>query len=452
MPHQVDVLRWSKHRSSAGMFLQMRLGKSLCASRWAESRPVRDPKVLITCPLSVVPSWRRECRAEGIDLVELTGTAAQRERKFLEAGDRHGWYAINYEGCIKAGGGRKPRPSAYAELPWDVVIVDESPRIRNPKAKTTRVFLGHLADAPHKVLLSGLPNPEGPEDFVAQMIFLHGEFMGHRSYWTWRQEHMNPVRHGWVVRGKSEGPIRAEVHRLNYFLTRKEAGLPDQMVRSTRWVQLPPAVRRATREAERDFELGGELTDSKLTVLTWLMRLAGGRHKDPALRHDEKLKELEYLASGEFRGQKLVVWARFTAEIVAAEEYLRDRGHRVVRVTGEVDHDERARRIDDWSSKSGPRILVGQPRCLQMGVDLSAADVEVFVSNYPDFEIRSQAADRIVHPRKTWPVLCVDIVAEDSVDEDTVESLVDKDATAKSYSRRFLGRAAEGIARRRVAA
>lgn len=435
MPHQERVLEWARDRSSLPAFMQMRLGKSLVAIRWVEAKPDVD-KALVVCPLSVVPSWERELRLEGIEPCLLVGTAAQRTAAAERAGRDHKWYVINNEGLTSGRLGAKRKPSEFAQLPWDAVIIDESPSIRNPKAKLTQVALSYLAQAKYRAPLSGLPNPEGPEDYVTQMLFaMGGEFMGCRSFWEWRQKHMTPAGFGWTVKASSLGLLRAEVHKRSVIMTRAQAGIPDRKLRSVRHVAPPRRVMDAIRQARTEFAVGDLMTSNALVAQQWQCRLAGGRF--PGFEHDAKLDELVYLARGEFRKERVVVWARYTAELEAASERLTAAGVPNAVVRGEVPQAERQRRIAAF--KAGKlRALVAQPRCLDRGVDLSEANVAVILSNYFDFEIRAQLEDRIVHPKKSEPCLIVDIVARGTVDEDIADALADKRSTASSFNAKLL--------------
>lgn len=451
LPHQGRVLDWARGRDSVGLFLKMRLGKSLIASRWVEAG--RGDKVLIEAPLSVIPTWRRELAAEGVEYCELTGTRERRMRALERAGRDHRVYLINPEGLVVPGGGA--RGSDFAQAPWDVVVVDESTCIRNPKALVTKVHLRELSSAPRKALLSGLPNPEGWEDMVTQMLFLRGEFMGHSNYWSWRQEHCQPSLSGWEVRPKSVAPLRAEVRAHSVFMTRAEAGLPDEKLRTTRWVQLPRAVLAEIRRAERDFECAGRATANRLVAMNWMQRLAGGRFPDAPLQHDAKFRECALLARGEFRGQHVVAFCRYNAEVRALAACLGVAGVPATAVVGSdedgtrVDVDERDARIQHWRSRGG--WLVAQTRCVDRGQDLSEADTAVFVSNYWDNEVRQQAEERVAHPKKSRPSLVVDIAAEGTLDEDVVDALADKRVESTLLSANVMDRLARRVACRRDA-
>jgi len=437
MPHQARFLRWAKTRSAVAAFMEMRLGKSLCAVRWAETRPDVD-KALIVSPLSVIPSWRRELALEGIEACEITGSQEEREAAVVSAGRDHKWYLINKEGLL-AMSGRVARPSEWVKLPWDLVILDESPFIRNPKAKVTRAALDWLSSARYRAILSGLPNPEGPEDYVTQMLFLGGgEFMRCRDFWSWRSRNMQPGRFTWSVKGPSLVELKREVDSRSFFLRRRDAGMADRKLRQKRWVKLPKRVMIEMRRARREFSVGDRLTMNSLTAMGWEHQLAGGTFE--GFEHDAKTSEVVELAQGEFRRQQVVVWARFTAELEAVRRALRGAGVTCAVVNGGVKPADREVVISKFK-EGRTRVLIAQPQCLKMGVDLSEAEVAIVVSNYFDYEVRAQLEDRIVHPKKPRPALIVDLIAEGTIDEDVVEALTDKRINAAVFNSRMLAAA-----------
>lgn len=427
--------------------MEMRLGKTIVARRWAVTRP-RAKRILVACPIEIIRSWRKELALEGEELVELRGP--DRVERMWEA--RRGgarWFAVNFEN-LRVGGhrtkGGKPIavPSEIALADWDVVIIDESTAIRSPRSQITKVALGWLSRARYKAILTGLPNPEGADDYVTQFCFLFGEFMGCRNYWDWRARNMIPLpTRDWAPRRGVIGRVREEVHRRAFVLSRKDAGIGNRKMREPRYVQLPAAIRREMRSAEKDFEAGDLMTNNKLVTLMWMQRLAGGRFPDDRLWHDAKMRELVKLATGELRGQPIVVWARYTDEIDAACKALESAGIRALRVKGKLfGRKHNADHIDRFMAGDAD-ALVCQPQCVAKGVDLSRASIAIYLSNYFDYEVRAQSEDRIEHPLKREPLLILDILAEDTIDEDILEALKDKRFDSGLILRRFLERRSE---------
>jgi len=445
MPQQRQLVRWARRRSAIPIWMAMRLGKTLSAKRWMDTRPGAH-RILVVAPLAAIPGWYTQLTADGVSersMAVLTGTWRQRERAF-ERGvtDQARWFLINYEGLTLKGrktksGKPKAVPADIARLPWDGVILDESPKIRNPKANVTRVCLDYLSQARYTACLSGLPNPEGGENFVTQMLFLFGEFMGCRDFWSWRQEHMQPMGGGgWVLKGKTIGPLRAEVKRLSFMMSKKDAGIGSKLIRETRFVALPSAVMREIDRARTHLEVGDKLTNIILESLTWQTQLAGGCYPhDDSFQHSIKTRELVYLATTELAREPLVVAARYTAELEAAILALMKAKISCGLVHGQLK--DNAGTVQAFQ-RGEFRVLVCQPKVLQMGVDLSRSSTMICLSRWWDHEVNAQFEERTEHPAKKEPRLVVDIVARDTVDEDIVLALAEKTATAKMFTRRFL--------------
>src|SRR6476620_8990239 len=146
-PHQEQALRYAQQRDHIALFMEMRLGKSVVAIRWAQ--PFHGRR-LVVAPLSTLKGWEQELRDEGeTDVVWLTGISA-RARASLVTTAAHRWHLINYEAL-----------RSWHDAPsirWSCLIVDESTRIRNPKALITKMLTRKFFDVPHRAILTGLPN------------------------------------------------------------------------------------------------------------------------------------------------------------------------------------------------------------------------------------------------------------------------------------------------------
>lgn len=141
---------------------------------------------------------------------------------------------------------------------------------------------------------------------------------------------------------------------------------------------------------------------------------------------------------------KVIVWARFQMDITLILEALRARGIRAVRYDGLVNDDERAeakalfqgeRTLYEGSQVVGreavppeeqAKVFVGNPAAGATGLTLTAAKTVIYYSNSFKLIDRLQSEDRAHRIGQDNPVLYIDLVAEDSVDEKVVESLRNK--------------------------
>jgi SNF2 family DNA or RNA helicase len=436
--HQRVALRWARPRAAIALFMQMRLGKTLVAIRWAEGRPAPFHRVLVVGPLSVLPGWQEELALEGVRSTVLEGDLKHRVR--MLARGRVRWYLTNYEALFERGqrtprGKPKAVPSPIALFPWDCVILDESTRIRNPKAITTKVCLGWLAKAEHRAVLSGLPAPEGPIDFFEQMRFIHGRWMGCVNAYAWRYRYY--VRGGfkWEPKLETWALTRHAVRRDAFCLTRKQAGLGSRKIHERRYVALPPKLRKQYDRIESEFAYAENYTKWILEARTWMARLAGGFPKEKRLWSQHKNRELLDLLQGELAHSPVVVWFRFNRELRQAKVFLQKAGVPCVAVTGRTPLRVRARRKARWVRGDARAFLV-QIKCGRFGLDLSYADTAIYYSNGYSYEDRDQSEDRIVHPKKRRPLLYVDLVSQDTVDEDVLSALKHKRKAASFFAKR----------------
>jgi len=186
-PYQLEAFKYSMQTENPALFMEMRLGKTLVAIRRIKLYVPQDPKqglkVLIIAPNSTLTSWEDELTLEGIgDPVHLAGKRADRLAKLVGPGN---WFLINPEGCIpiKDNTASGVFCELLADHPWDVVLLDESTFIKNPNTKITKFLLNNFRDVPHRWILTGTPNPEGPLDFFSQFKFLNNDETFKGNYW-----------------------------------------------------------------------------------------------------------------------------------------------------------------------------------------------------------------------------------------------------------------------------
>ena len=240
-------------------------------------------RVLIVAPSSVCSVWPMEL-ADYADFPYearvLSGTAAKRVETL-----RRPWRKgcaqiaiINYEATWRI-------EPAIAGWDADMIVCDESQRIKNPTAKQSKAMHRLGAQAKYKLILTGTPLQNSPLDVWSQYRFIcPAEFGG--SYYRFRANYA--VMGGMRVNGK---PVQVvgyknldDLHRRMYRhamrVTKEEClDLPPQTF-ETRRVELSAAERRAYRQmATESIAYIGEkaaTADIVLTRLLILQRLTGG--------------------------------------------------------------------------------------------------------------------------------------------------------------------------------
>lgn len=432
-PHQAEVLERIRKQPRVALFLEMRLGKTLIAIRWAMRRPA--PR-LVVAPLSVLLAWQDELLREGQSSCLLAGPKANRLYDFQKSGTH--WALINYEGLYPNADGIT---QAVATYPWEVVILDESVRIRNPKSSITRLCNRHFAYVPNRAILSGLPNPEGPLDFYEQFRFLGVILFGRRNYWSFRKRYFTQDSRGyvWSPTIKLLKKIKSEVAKHAIVLSRKNVGLDNRVLTEDRFVELPEAIRQTYDATERTFALGTEQTAWRLTMYTWLLRLAGGRavNKDrQKFYHDAKLDELASLLTGDLKNERVLIWFVFRKEGRAILKRVRSLGRKAAVIHGDVSTEKR--QLHKTRLGAGKLdVLCLQIQTARYGLDLSAASTAIYYSRTASSDAYHQSLDRIVHPQKRGPLLGIHLVTRDTVDERIKDMILEKRVKGPGMLRRL---------------
>jgi len=434
--HQQQVLSWARERRHAALMLEMRLGKTLTViKRVQETDALR---CLVVAPLSVLRGWAAELREEGEPCAFVSGTPTQRQAIAAVESSRRRWALISYESLRSS--------PEIAAMMWDAVILDESTRIKNPRAQITKTMLRMAPGIPHRFILSGLPAPESIMDYWTQMAFVHGgRWMGCKSFYDWRTRFFSPDDRGyeWLPNHGTTEQVIDALKKSAYVLSRKNAGLGETRLAQRLHVDMTKDQRDAYTLATASFraDINGEdvLTNSALVQFGWMLRIAGGFSPDGkrVLSHAKVNELMRLLTDTDLRSQPVVVWCHFIAEMKLIRDTLTSAGISCACIWGDADADERARVVDAFGSRH--RVVVVQESIGRFGLNLSAADAAVYYSRGYSHETRAQSEDRIVHLTKKRPLLFVDLLTAGTLDADVLDAVKFKKLSSSQVLRKVMG-------------
>ncbi len=330
-PYQEKAIDYLQTAEHPAIWMQMRLGKSLCVLRGLKKESAH---ILIACPKSVIGTWTDEFELEQIK--SYAWFSSFEWKKF-----RHNyngrirlpkWVIMNYEAVTRL---RRDELDNFS-----VVVVDESVRLKDPQTKTTKFFLQNFQHCKKRICLSGEPAPNTPLEYFTQFQFLKGKWMGCDNYWRFRQRYFSSDRAGWNwwPRGATKDLIRRQVEKDAFVLTRAQAGVAMKKVYQVREVTMPPHVRKEYKRMEKEFVAnlpdGKELeTKYVLPQLSYLQQLSGGHLKKQHLS-DFKIDELVYLLKTELKNEQVLIWSWFTWELERINERLKKEGIHVAAIMG----------------------------------------------------------------------------------------------------------------------
>ena len=411
----------------------MGTGKTFCVLKLREDWGCR--RVLVLCPLSVGSAWIKQIKehaAPGTRWLRLAGRVEASDwptpkakkipiakklaliPEFLDAGGSAPAFVIlNYEMAV-----RMPAIRALAKVDWDLVVMDESHKLKAPWGETQKNIRNLVTNIPRRLALTGTPMPHSPEDIFAQYRLLDPKIFGW-SYVKFLARYA--VRGGFggkeIVDWTRKDEFKRKLDSIKYHCTADVLDLPPKR-HVTIEVDLSDKARKVYSQLELLFFAGvgsGEITASNALVkLLRLQQLTSGRaHLDdggvmPVC--NGKARAISDLVEGSGK-DKIVFFCRFLGDLDMVKAACEEHGEVYSELSG------RARDLEAWQEGGGRRVLATQIQAGGVGVDMSSAPLCVYVSlgfSLGDYE---QSLARVHRPGQTKPVAYYHLIAKDTIDE-----------------------------------
>lgn len=420
------------------LFFEAGTGKSAIIAKRIQRQLARTPnyKTLIVCPKTVATVWPGQLARHGggLSCVMLAGLEKSKFRLALDSlmARADGIGVINYELA-------RIHVTALASVPWNLVVVDESHRVKDASAKTTRALRELIStddDSVSAVLLTGTPAPNGAIDLFGQFTVLDWEHtFGHYSKTAFRNKY--------CVMGGFEG--RQIVGYRNLEELRRLRAAFSTTVSKAECLDLPPklfidwpvkmggeqhriyqeirnhSIARLTALATDE---GATLTvNNVLEEILRLLQIVGGFVPSDEGRgifaiDSCKQEALREIIDGLDPAKQVIIWASFRAEVAAIADELRDCAvHH-----GGLNQAARAEQIGLFTS-GARRFFVATPQSAREGITLVSAHNVIYYSrtyNLLDYE---QSMDRAHRIGQTESVSIFRLVCRDSVDEKVAAAL-----------------------------
>ena len=436
-----------------GFLFEMGCGKTLTAIAVAGAgyQMGHVKRVLIIAPTSVVAVWPKEFEEYAAFPYTVRVLLGDKRKRLKELNDlirfpfpRLKVAVINYESVWREG-----VYEALQDYDADLIIADESQRIKTHDANQS-LAIHRLGDkARYKMILSGTPIQNKATDIWSQYRFLDRHVFSDNFY-TFRNRYCDMGGFGGkeVVGYKNMDELIRKEHSVAYRVTKEEAlDLPEQTVEN-RYIPLDKKERslydRLRRDSVTELESGGKVTAA--TVLTKLLRLqqltGGFLVEDDAaqgrLVSRSKLDALadilqDYVIEG---GKKLVIFARFLQEIHAIEDLcaktLGKAGMNAVAIYGEIRKEDRGGIVQRFQTDPSTTVFVGQIDTAGTGITLTAADTCVYYSVNFNYATYDQSKSRIHRIGQRNRCTYIHLVAENTVDGMILGALRRKQDLAKA--------------------
>ena len=310
-----------------------------------------------------------------------------------------------------------------------MLVVDESSRIKRPGAKRTKTITKFAKQSDYRRIMTGTPVTKGPEDVYSQFKFLDPNILGYDSFYSFKARYciMGGYENKQIVSYQNVPELTKNIEGHSFRVLKKDClDLPPKIYQR-HYVEMSPKQKRLYDEMRKEFiaELEGETIDAPeaITRLLRLQQIVCGWFpaEDGVVPIDEKNIRLQALLEIlSDIDSKVIIWARFKADLKAIERAL---GDLAVAYHGEVSNDQRVIAVERFQNDPKIRYFIGQPQSGGIGLTLTAANYAIYYSNSFDLEIRLQSEDRCHRIGTKNTVTYIDIECRKTIDKKIITAL-----------------------------
>lgn len=418
-------------------------------------------KTIIICPVNVCINWKREFEKNskiGHQVFVLSGSQVLRRDTFSKAItlNKPPIIVMNYESLQMKG-------LMQDILSWcpEIVVFDESHRLKNPQAVRTKMSILLADRAAHRYILSGTPILNSLQDIWAQYRILDkgesfqnslGEplnFYAFRSrYFVDKNSGMPSHSHfpKWVPNENAFSELQQIIYKKAMRVVKSECLDLPPFVK----VQIPVTMgveqKRLYNEMRDEFLTflqSGEAVTAQIAITKSLrlQQIASGFAKtedgvEITLKDNPRITALSELLEDLLDNPtaKVIVWCVFTENYEQVRRVCDKLAVEYTEIHGGVSAKNRQPNIDKFQKELACRVMIANPAAAGEGVNLTAAAYTIVYSR--DFslghdlqlEARNYRGGSEIHEKITR----YDLVANDTIDEIILQALNDKLSAAEA--------------------
>ena len=396
-------------------------------------------KALIVCPLSITGVWREELnKFADFDFVvaKLEGSSTKKIDTLRHMKGAPLQVAIiNYESAWRL-------EKQLLEFDADIIVADESHKIKSNKTKQSKALHKLGAKARYKMMLTGTVITNKALDVFSQYKFIDPTVFG-QSYYVFRNRYFNMTGYGNhtpVLKRFMERELTDRLHSIAFRVNKAECLDLPEITNIIRYVDLENGTMRVYKDLVRDSfaELAGEEI-SVTNILVRILRLSQitggfiGTDDSETIKciSKAKLEALEDIIDDALNeDKKIVVIARFVEEIKAICRLLEKKKIQYSLMMGGVK--ERDVQVSQFQNDPNVQVFVGQIATAGHGITLTAASTMVFYSLDYSMSNFEQTKARIHRVGQKENCSYIYLIARGTVDEKILKALQTKADLARA--------------------
>ena len=404
---------------------EMGLGKTvqtlaLLASSFRTPGPAGEKALpsLIVCPTTLVENWVREAArfVPSMRVLAVTGPDHKEKWKSLPFADL----------CISSYAIIKRDAQIVGGTQFNYIVLDEAQHIKNPATGNAKVCKS--LSALHKLVLTGTPLENSPEDLWSIMDFLHPGLLGNLASFRRR-----------FCGGTEPGAVRELSERISPFILRRK--------KEDVFTEIPPKSEQILycemeEEQKKFYETFLEETRrkcraaasdpavSRMEILSSLLRMRQVCC-DPSLIPEEKRGGANNVGSAKMEllkelllqtldsGHRVLLFSQFTSLLAVVRKFLEENEIPYEYLDGSTK--DRFAHVDRFNNSHEIPVFLLSLKAGGLGLNLTSADTVILYDPWWNPTAEAQAMDRSHRIGQTRKVNCVKLIVKDSVEEKVLE-------------------------------
>lgn len=294
-----------------------------------------------------------------------------------------------------------------------MIAIDESTLIGKPGSKQTKAAFKLRKLCAKARIMSGTPVIKSPLKAYSQFGFLDEDILGFGSFYAFRNRYcvMGGFENKQILFYKNMDELNEKIASCSYRALKSEClDLPPQVYLKRR-VEMTREQGKAYKDMQETFIVENEKAgrvEAKIVLeqMLRLQQITGGYL--PTMEDDKVVGVTELVKpenNPKFRevinlleeggDQRMLVWTRFTHEVLALHEMLNNAGFDFLPFYGGLNDKEKISVRKSFARSKKHRGVVGNPAAGGLGIDeFKHASLVAYVTNSYDTERRKQSEDR----------------------------------------------------------
>lgn len=423
-PYQLAGFHWLQSLDNLGwggcLADDMGLGKTLQTISFLQfvKEKYQGSCNLIVCPTSLIYNWESEVKKFAPDLryIIYYGYGRKFDPEFLN----------QFDLIITSYGSVRNDIDELKKHLFHYIVLDESQTIKNPEARTTRVF--QLLNSRNRIILSGTPIQNNTFDLYAQMNFLNPGLLGNKN--SFKNHFAIPIDK------EQNREAAAQLRKITrpFILRRTKEkvapDLPDKM-ETILWCHMKDKQREFYERYKENYRIRlmnkideNGIKKSSFEILEGLTRLRQ-ICDSPQLVHDlydsttesAKIRELLRELEENSGHHKVLIFSQFTSMLALIREEFERVNISHVYLDGKTPGKTRLELVKNFQEDESIKAFLISLKAGGVGLNLTAADYVYLVDPWWNPAAESQAIDRTHRIGQTKKVFAYKMICKDSIEE-----------------------------------